>query len=115
MSDMTLPDPETDRRFHELSDEAHRIGENPNPGEAEVRRLSEVVTEMQEIVSGLPQRPEYSEDGQWMRLTPGGQWRRAPRGRAVDLPPTAVPGKRGKPAGLPPVVDGQGNSHIHWA
>ena len=105
MSMTSQPDPERDLRFSELSAEAKRIGALPEHGEAEVRRLDEIVTELGAILDDLPE----------VRLAKLRRRMHESRGRAIDLPPkmpfavkrVGYPGRRIWPFSAEP--------HVHWA
>jgi hypothetical protein len=45
-----MTDPETDRRFWELSADSRRLAATPDVGEPEVTRLAEILEEMQRIL-----------------------------------------------------------------
>lgn len=107
MSTTPHVDPEKDRRFFELSAEARRIGEQPDIGEPEVRRMQAIFEEMQKIL-------EEADPSIRVRRELG---RYHPRqGRAVDYPPSPaliewITRHRWRPPGWPFHTQ----QHIHWA
>lgn len=94
--DDATPAPETDRRFKALVAEARQIEALPTVGEVEVRRLAEIVDELNAIVDDLPESRIAEFNRRW----------HLPAGRAIDIPvvlsgPTSL---------VLPHRD-----HIHWA
>lgn len=79
--DGETPDQRRNRRFRELAAEGRSIGDTPEPGEPEVRRLAAILDEMTAILDEVDPGARYRREARRFHAT----------GRAVDvLPPSPL-------------------------